>query len=149
MTRRRRRLARTGEQTTLFNAFALREIHLRGLLATGRAGPAAALAQAASPGHTPTAPQWEIIERITSADALATVGQPEQAATALKEAVTSAEHRYLPHQIQRVIRVAIRSQTPAVQAIQVFACEALTRMQARLDASRAGLARSVPGPDER
>jgi transcriptional regulator with XRE-family HTH domain len=134
-------LDHTNEHTMLFNPFALREIHLRGLLATGRAGAAAALARAASPGHTPTAPQWEIIERITSADVLATASQPEHAATALKEAVTSAEHRHLPHQIQRVIRVAARSQAPAIQAIQSMAREALARIQARLDASRTGLAR--------
>lgn len=134
-------LDRSGEYTMLFNPFALREIHLRGLLATGRAGAAAALARTASPGGRPTAPQWEIIERVTSADVLATAGQPEHAATALKEAVTSAEHRHLPHQIQRVIRVTTRSQAPAVQAIQVMARQALARVQARLDASRTGLAR--------
>ncbi|MBO0809043.1 MAG: hypothetical protein J2P32_12170, partial [Actinobacteria bacterium] len=139
-------LDRTGEHTMLFNPFALREIHLRGLLASGRAGAAAALARSASPGHTPTAPQWEIIERITSADILATVGQPEHAATTLKEAVTSAEHRHLPHQIQRVIRVATRSQAPAVQAIQVIARQALIRIQARLDANRTGAARPGTRP---
>lgn len=134
-------LDHTHEYTMLFNPFALREIRLRGLLATGRADAAATLARTASPGHTPTAPQWEIIERVTSADVLATAGQPEHAATALKEAVTSAEHCHLPHQIQRVIRVAIRSQVPAVQAIEVMARQALARIRAGLDASRTGLAR--------
>jgi hypothetical protein len=63
-----------------------------------------------------TAPQWKIIERITNAGVLARAGQHEYAAAALKEAVTNAEHRHLPHQIQRVIRVTTRSQVPAVQA---------------------------------
>jgi len=69
-------LDRSGEHTMLFSPFALREIHLRGLLATGRAGAAAALARTA-PGHTPTAPQWEIIERVTSADVLARSASPK------------------------------------------------------------------------
>ncbi len=123
-------LGRSDEYTMLFNPFALREIHLRGLLATGRADAAAALARTATPGHTPTAPQWEIIERVTSADVLARTGQSEHAATALKEAVTSAEHRHLPHQIQRVIRVSTRSEVPAVQAIHVIARQALAHIQA-------------------
>lgn len=138
-------LDRTDEHTMLFNPFALREIHLRGLLATGRADAAAALARTVSSRHTPAAPQWQIIERVTSADVLATAGQPEHAATALKEAVTSAELRHLPHQLQRVIRVAVRSNVPAVQTVQVMAREALARIQARLDASRSGVARSDPG----
>jgi hypothetical protein len=50
-------LDHTDEHTMLFNPFSLREVHLRGLLATGRPDQAATLASAAATAQSPVAPQ--------------------------------------------------------------------------------------------
>jgi hypothetical protein len=89
-------LDRADEHTMLFNPFSLREIQLRGLLATGRPELATAVSAAETTDHSPTAPQWAIIERITTADVLTTAGEPEHAAFALKEAIIRAERHRLP-----------------------------------------------------
>jgi SAM-dependent methyltransferase len=117
----------------LFNPFSFREVHLRGLLATGRPDRAAALASVAATGHAPTAPQWAIIERITAADVLANAGEPEQAASALMEATIGAEERRLPHQLQRIIRVTAQSKSNPIHVVQQVANEALDRLRALLD----------------
>jgi hypothetical protein len=126
-------LDKADTHSTLFNPFSLREVHLRGLLATGRPDRAAALASVAATGNAPTAPQWAIIERITAADVLANAGEPEQAASALMEASIRAEERRLPHQLQRIIRVTAQSKSGPVHAIQRVANEALDRLRALLD----------------
>jgi transcriptional regulator with XRE-family HTH domain len=127
-----RLLEGSAEHTMLFNPFALREIHLRGLLATGRPELATALAAAEATGASPAAPQWAIIERITAADVLVSAGEPEQAAAALTEAATSAELRKLPHQLQRIIRVSAQSRVEPVRAVEMIARAALGRLRALL-----------------
>ena len=126
-------LDRADTHSMLFNPFSLREVHLRGLLATGRPDRAAALASVAATGYAPTAPQWAIIERITAADVLANAGEPEQAASVLMEAATRAEERRLPHQLQRIIRVTAQSKSSPIHAVQSVANEALDRLRALLD----------------
>ena len=128
-------LDQADEYTMLFNPFSLREIRLRGLLATGRPDLATALAGVDASEHSPTAPQWEIIERITAADVLAAAGESDRAASALTEATARAEQRRLPHQLQRIIRVSGRSPAPPLQAVQTIARAALSRLQTLLDAS--------------
>ncbi len=91
----------------LFHPFTLREIEIRGLAGIGRLEAANRLVR--EPAGTPAAPQWCIIERVTSGEVLATAGETDAAATAFTEAIQSAEHYRLPHQIQRVIRAAAKA----------------------------------------
>jgi len=118
------------EHTMLLNPFALHEIRLRGLLATGRPTAAIALAASGAPASPAAAPQWAIIERVTAAGVLITAGAEEKAGMALRDAVTGAEQRRLPHQIQRAIRVTSKSQAEPVRAARLMAREALNRVRA-------------------
>jgi hypothetical protein len=54
------------------------------------------------------APQWQVIERITYADILATTGDHAAAEGILLEAVNLGRRYRLPHQIQRAARIAQR-----------------------------------------
>ncbi|WP_218023295.1 helix-turn-helix domain-containing protein [Nocardia altamirensis] len=91
----------------LFQPFTLREIELRGLLGTGRVLEAGRLV-AVTVG-TPSAPQWRIIERVTTGEVLVAIEEPSAATEAFTEAIEAAEQHRLPHQIQRTIRAAIKS----------------------------------------
>jgi hypothetical protein len=62
------------EQDVLFNPFTVREVRLRGLLATGRTAQAADLAGHCPAGSEPPSPHWRVIERITTAEVLARAG---------------------------------------------------------------------------
>lgn len=99
-------LDRGPAQGMLLNPFTFREIHLRGLLATGRAAQAAQIMQANPADSTPAAPQWHIIERVTTGQIHLVAGDHDAAGDALRTALTAAETHRLPHQIQRAIRVA-------------------------------------------
>ena len=115
------------------NAFTIREVHLRGLLTIGRAAAAAKAAEEHLPGDAPPpTPQWRVIERITTAHVLATTGSPHVAASMLATAITDAEALRLPHQVQRVIRVASSNED---SAIQVAGQASLTRLNTQLAAS--------------
>lgn len=89
----------------LVNPFTFNEIHLRGLVSTGRAPKAARIMDTGSP-NAPAAPQWHVIERVTAAEVLLVAGRPDGAEDALRAAVVAAEAHRLPHQIQRAIRAA-------------------------------------------
>ncbi|MFE3191595.1 helix-turn-helix transcriptional regulator [Nocardia sp. NPDC059240] len=91
----------------LFQPFTLREIELRGLMGTGRVAEACQLVyrQAGSPA----APQWYIIERVTTGEVLVANRDAGGAADAFAEAIKSAERHRLPHQIQRAIRATTRA----------------------------------------
>ena len=52
-------------QEVLLNAFTVREVRLRGLLATGRIGQAVDLAESFAADDGPPTPQWRVIERRT------------------------------------------------------------------------------------
>ncbi|MGI8313180.1 hypothetical protein [Saccharopolyspora hattusasensis] len=90
----------------LFNPFTFREIELRGLVATGRAREAVRIVETARVDAAPAAPQWHIIERVTSGRVLLETGDRQGAAHAFSTAVRAAEAHRLPHQIQRAIRAA-------------------------------------------
>lgn len=63
MTQETDRLLNQTEHTSLFNPYALHEIRLRGLIATGRIDVALQLVEQGSPLPTTTvAPQWRVIE---------------------------------------------------------------------------------------
>jgi hypothetical protein len=96
-----------GSDGPLFNAFIWREIQLRGLLDIGEAARAFRLAGDTVSCPAP-APQWQVIERITYADVLATAGDHAAAGAILLEAVDLGGRYRLPHQIQRAARVAQR-----------------------------------------
>ncbi len=89
----------------ILDPFTCREVHLRGLLDLGDVRAAAALAEALPATSAPT-PQWEVIERITHADVLRTIGDHDQAQQILVKAVDLAAAQRLPHQLQRVMRIA-------------------------------------------
>lgn len=101
-----RLLDQAGSHEVLFNAFTVREVRLRGLLATGRPRQAVALAESFTADEQPPAPQWRVIERITTAEVLASAGEERTAAEVLAGTVGEAEALRLPHQMQRIIRLA-------------------------------------------
>jgi transcriptional regulator with XRE-family HTH domain len=87
------------------NRFTYREIHLRGLVTTGRTAEAARL-MAEPCGAVPAAPQWGVIEHVTIGAVLLAVGDRSGAEQSLLTAVAGAETYRLPHQIQRAVRLA-------------------------------------------
>jgi hypothetical protein len=92
--------------TSLFNPFALHEIQLRGLVATGRVNAAIRLA-ANGPAHTSTvAPQWRVIELVTVAHVHLLAGGRDIACQSLDTAIQEATLQQLPHQLQRITRIA-------------------------------------------
>jgi transcriptional regulator with XRE-family HTH domain len=99
----------SAQETPLVNPFVVREVHVRGLLATGRAREAAHLAEAQVPEVGDIAPQWRAIARVTMAEAFNAVSDSSAARTALIQSITTAEALRLPHQIQRAVRAAERN----------------------------------------
>jgi len=98
-------------QEVLFNAFTVREVRLRGLIATGRTRRAIDLAESFTADDEPPTPQWRVIERITTADMLARAGDERVAASMLAAAASDAETLRRPHQVQRIIRLTGRPGT--------------------------------------
>jgi len=96
-----------GGRGMLFNPFSFGEIHLRGLVSTGRAAEAVQIMQNSQPTAAPVAPQWHIIERVTAGQVLLAAHQRDGAEDALRTALAAAEAHRLPHQIQRTIRAAV------------------------------------------
>jgi hypothetical protein len=72
----------------LFSPFTVREVRLRGLLATGRTAQAADLAGRYPAGRGPPSPHWRVIERITTAEVLARAGDERTAETMLTAAIS-------------------------------------------------------------
>jgi transcriptional regulator with XRE-family HTH domain len=123
--------AATG-QDALLSVFTLREVRLRGLLATDRSAAAVALAGHDPADAAPPTPQWHVIERITSADVLSRAGDHKTASGILSGAVSDAETLRLPHQVQRVIRMTSRPGVLADPAISEQAHSALARLSTQL-----------------
>ncbi|MFE0772264.1 helix-turn-helix domain-containing protein [Streptomyces sp. NPDC058861] len=93
------------EHTSLVNPNALYEIRLRGLISTGRARDAIRHAELAPPVPTiAVAPQWRVIELITTGRVRLLAGDNHGAAQLLGTAVREARAQRLPHQLQRVQR---------------------------------------------
>jgi hypothetical protein len=107
---------RTASDDPLVSATAVREVHLRGLIATGRAPQAIALLGDAPAPAPPASPQWRIIEQITLAEVLLAAGDITRADSTLHEAISGAERHRLPHQIQRAARVAQRHCPSVIEA---------------------------------
>jgi hypothetical protein len=94
------------DHTSLFNPFALHEVQLRGLIATGRSEAAIGLADASHGNSTMAAPQWQIIEMVTIAQVHLLAGDHSAAAHSLDTAAHRALAQRLPHQLQRIMRIA-------------------------------------------
>ena len=127
-----RALEAASGRDVLFNTFTVREVRLRGLLATGRTGPAVDLAESFAAEDGPPTPQWRVIERITTADVLARAGDEQTSADMLSAAIGDAETLRLPHQIQRIIRLAQRPGVLTGSAVREQAQVALTRLDRQL-----------------
>lgn len=110
----------------LANPFTLREIHLRGLVATGRATQAAHAIDHDTTDSAPVAPQWHVIERVTASEVHLAANNPAQAEDALRTAVHTAETHRLPHQLQRAIRAARAGGLPTLAAEGIAALRRLT-----------------------
>ncbi|MGW4770211.1 helix-turn-helix domain-containing protein [Nocardia sp. NPDC004278] len=107
LQRYRHLLERNAHSGLLFHPFTRREIEMRGLHATGRLAEASRLVKVTV--GTPSAPQWRIIERVTSGEVFAAINEPDAATDAFRTAIESAEHHRLPHQIQRTIRATVKT----------------------------------------
>lgn len=121
-------LKSASRQEVLFSTFTVREVRLRGLLATGQITQAVDLAERFAAGDGPPTPQWRVIERITTANVLARAGDEQAAASMLAAAVSDAETLRLPHQIQRIIRLTRSSSVLSWQPVREQALVALTRL---------------------
>jgi transcriptional regulator with XRE-family HTH domain len=97
----------------LANPFTVREIHARGLLALQRPHEALRVLNSVDAGE-PAAPQWHVIERVTTGEILTATGDRHGAEETLLAAITTAEQRRLPHQLQRAIRAAQHDRLTAV-----------------------------------
>lgn len=102
----RRALDAVTEHTSLFNPFTIREVHIRGLLATGQNDRALRLASTAESQPAVLASQWAVIEHITMSEALLRTGEHDDARQLLQATISEAERNRLPHQLQRIIAIA-------------------------------------------
>jgi uncharacterized protein HemY len=116
----------------LFNRFTIREVRLRGLLTIGRIAQAVDLAVRYPADGCPPSPHWRVIELITAAEALARAGDEGTAETMLTAAVSDAETLRLPHQVQRIIRLADQPGILAGRATAQQAQTTLTRLNKKL-----------------
>ena len=131
LTAYRRVLDYTAGTGTLTNPFTFREIQLRGLLATGRTPDAVRIIAAGRPGdEVPIAPQWRVIERVTTGEVLVAAGDLDNAEQTLRTALTAAEAGRLPHQVQRAVRAAQNAR--ALGAVVLEGRAALDRLAATL-----------------
>jgi hypothetical protein len=78
-------------------------------------------------------PQWRVMERVTAGGVLATIGDHTEATKVLSIAVVEAEERWLPHQLQRILRIADSISLPTGTPIEHVGNAALRRLH---DASR-------------
>lgn len=116
--------------TSLVNPFALHEIRMRGLVATGRADQAVRLAGEQSPATSAITPQWQVIEHVTAGRVLMLRGDRTGAADRLTAAIGAASAHRLPHQLQRVIRITGR----ALPALCARASQTLDRLRREMAA---------------
>lgn len=127
------RLVNTSTGAPLASPYALHEVHLRGLMTTGRPDRAVQLLNQHQVPVTATPPQWQAILQITIAEAFLVCGEISQAAALLQAASDTAERHRLPHQVQRVIRVSRRT-LPEIHKVATAALHRLaapTRIEPR------------------
>lgn len=130
-----RALRTASQHDVLFNPFTVREVRLRGLLALGRTHEAVDLAGLHPADGAAPSPHWRVIERITTAEALARAGDEHTAEKLLTAAIGDAETLRLPHQVQRIIRLADEPGVLPGQATAQQARTALTRLDRQLAAT--------------
>ncbi|MFD9483635.1 helix-turn-helix domain-containing protein [Streptomyces sp. NPDC059991] len=118
------------EHTSLVNPFALHEIRLRGLVATGRTATAIRLVEDSPAPTTTVAPQWRVIELVTVAHIMLLADDLRGATATLETAVAEATTQRLPHQLQRIIRTA-GNRLPELRAA---AAEVLDRLRGEMAA---------------
>ncbi|MFI9100727.1 XRE family transcriptional regulator [Streptomyces fildesensis] len=116
--------------TSLFNVFALHEIRLRGLIATGRTQEAIRLADDSPVPTTRVAPQWRVIELVTVGHVRLLADDRTGAFEALSSAIAEAVAQRLPHQLQRIIRTA----HSAMPDTRDLAAQALDRLRQEMAA---------------
>lgn len=114
------------EHTSLFNPLALHEIQMRGLIATGRADAAIRLAGNGPAPATTVAPQWRVIELVTIGHVQLLANDRSAANESLAAAIREAALQHLPHQLQRIIRIA-SSLLPDIHAAAAHALERLRK----------------------
>jgi transcriptional regulator with XRE-family HTH domain len=119
-------------EEVLFSDFTVREVRLRGLLATGRTDEAVRLAEGHVAGSGPPTPQWRVIERITTAEVLARAGDQRTAESMLSAAVDDAEALRLPHQVQRIIQLTGPAAVLSGSTARRQAIAAVTRLDQQL-----------------
>lgn len=100
-----RQVDTVGARGMFGSRFTFREIRIRGLVTTGRASLAARLLSRGSE-DAPAAPQWGVIEQVTTGEVLLAIGDHSGAEQYLLAAIAGAETYRLPHQVQRTLRVA-------------------------------------------
>jgi transcriptional regulator with XRE-family HTH domain len=120
-------------QGMLLNPFTFREVHIRGLVSTGRVAEAVRIMRASHPDTAPAAPQWRIIERVTAGQVNLAAGDCACAGEALRTALSAAETHRLPHQIQRTIRAAQRGGLTEISSAGQAALSRLSRLPARAE----------------
>ncbi|MFH8987134.1 helix-turn-helix domain-containing protein [Streptomyces sp. NPDC017940] len=118
------------EHTSMFNPYALHEIRLRGLIATGRTRAAIQLADQAPAPTMAVAPQWRVIELVTVAHVRLIGDDGPGAAECLNGALGEAVRQRLPHQLQRIIRTAAHR----LPDVRDAAAAALDRMRQEMAA---------------
>jgi transcriptional regulator with XRE-family HTH domain len=104
--------------------YALHEVHLRGLVRTGRARQAARLLDQPQGRTDAVPPQWQAMLHVTTGEVLLANGDADEAEAAFRRAVLVAESYRLPHQIQRVVR-ATGGRLPAARESAHAALERL------------------------
>ncbi|MGN9805588.1 helix-turn-helix domain-containing protein [Micromonospora sp. L32] len=119
-----RRLVDAKPGSALTSLYALHEVHLRGLVHTGRPDLATDLLDHRRMSTTSIPPQWQAILHVTIGEVLLARADKSQAETAFQAAITIAEEHRLPHQIQRSLR-ACTSHLPAVGELARQALERL------------------------
>jgi len=114
----------------LASSYALHEVHLRGLVRTGRPRLATTLLERHRLPSTMIPPQWQAILQVTIGEVLLTRAETSQAETAFRSAIVIAGAHRLPHQIQRIVRASARR----LPAVAELAHQALSKLR-------------VPGPN--
>jgi hypothetical protein len=122
-------LHQCSELSPLFNPFSIREAHIRGLLTTGRADRALQRLTRTDQPHGPVRPQWQVIERITTAGVLAAAGDDDGASGLLSEGIADAEACALPHQVQRALRIVDSMAHRGREPIRSMGQAALVRLR--------------------
>jgi hypothetical protein len=130
----RRSQERHATDDPLITATALREVQLRGLVATHRVRQATKVLEQPRPPHEQATPQWRVIEQITVAAVLFATGDATTAEPLLCDAITAAERHRLPRQIQRALRTATGHSSTSVTA----AAAALNRITTPTPEQRTG-----------